>query len=70
MLDEKAFFITINQVATLSLRTYGMAVKKSLQISNKTLAPSRISVYTMINGKQRHNHRTADGSESMAHRAK
>jgi len=27
MLDEKAFFITINQVATLSLQTYGMTVK-------------------------------------------
>jgi len=26
MLDEKATFATINQVATLSLRTYGMAV--------------------------------------------
>jgi phosphatidylglycerophosphate synthase len=26
MLDEKAFFATINQVATLSLRTYGMTV--------------------------------------------
>jgi len=26
MLDEKAFFITINQVATLSLQTYGMTV--------------------------------------------
>ena len=28
MLDEKAFFATINQVATLSLQTYGMTVKK------------------------------------------
>ena len=25
-LDEKAFFITINQVATLSFQTYGMTV--------------------------------------------
>jgi hypothetical protein len=28
MLDEKAFFATINQVLTLALRTYGMTVKK------------------------------------------
>ncbi|GAG51546.1 unnamed protein product, partial [marine sediment metagenome] len=27
-LDEKAFFATINQVETLSLRTYGMTVIK------------------------------------------
>jgi hypothetical protein len=26
MLDEKAFFITINQGVTLSLQTYGMTV--------------------------------------------
>jgi hypothetical protein len=31
-LDEKAFFATINQVATLSLRTYGMTVKDFLII--------------------------------------
>jgi len=27
MLEEKAFLATINQVATLSLQTYGMTVK-------------------------------------------
>lgn len=31
MLDEKAFFITINQVATLSLQTYGMTVENFIK---------------------------------------
>jgi hypothetical protein len=31
MLDEKAFFITINQGVTLSLQTYGMTVKYFLE---------------------------------------
>ena len=30
-LDEKAFFVTINWVATLSLRTYGMTVNIDLE---------------------------------------
>ena len=32
MLDEKAFFTTINQVETPSLRTYGMTVKINYKI--------------------------------------
>jgi len=47
MLDEKAIFATINQVATLSLRTYGMTVKIYFPIEHcwKRLISVKISRY-------------------------
>jgi hypothetical protein len=46
MLDEKAFFITINQGVTLSLQTYGMTVKKYDESSFYFLA--KPEVFTKI----------------------
>ena len=46
ILDEKAFFATINQVATLSLRTYGMTVKNNYNsLINRELRPIQLSGY-------------------------
>ncbi len=46
MLDEKAFFATINQVETLSLRTYGMTVKIYKKTANfKVTSPPPYASY-------------------------
>ena len=53
MLDEKAIFATINQVATLSLRAYGMTVKKFLEFLNCELPKTEDGglCLTLINSK-------------------